>query len=54
MFAASTADWMMFAGIVAALGGLATAGYGWVLREPPETDREPSPEQPAATLPEAA
>ena len=54
MFAASTADWAMFAGIVAALGGLATAGYGWILREPPETRNDPSPEQPAAPLPKAA
>ena len=49
MFAASTADWLMFAGIAAALGGLAAAGYAWVLREPPETG--PAPEQPAAALP---
>ena len=46
MFAASTADWVMFAGIAAALGGLAAAGYAWILREPPETG--PAPEQPAA------
>jgi len=58
MFAASTADWLMFAGIVAALGGLAAAGYGWILREPPETETGagagPSTERPAATLPDAA
>jgi hypothetical protein len=52
MFAASTADWVMFAGIAAALGGLAAAGYAWILREPPETG--PAPEQPAASLPRAA
>jgi len=54
MFAASTADWVMFAGVVAALGGVATAGYGWILREPP--DNESSPELPAAAvdLPDAA
>jgi len=48
MFAASTADWLMFAGIAAALGGLAAAGYAWILREPPETG--PAPGQPAAAL----
>jgi hypothetical protein len=52
MFAASTADWVMFAGIAAALAGFAATGYGWILREPPET--EPSPELPVADLPEAA
>jgi len=52
MFAASTADWVMFAGVAAALGGLAAAGYSWILREPPAPG--PAPEQPAAALTAAA
>jgi len=44
MFAGSMADWLMFAGIVAAVGALAAAGFGWVLREPPSYEPEPEPE----------
>ena len=53
MFAGSMADWVMFAGIVAAVGGLA-AGLGWVLREPRGFEAEPDREAPQEELSEAA
>jgi len=56
MFAASTADWLMFAGMAGALGALATSGYFFILREPggPEPEAESLSGHPADDLPEAA
>jgi len=54
MFAASMADWLMFVGIVAALGATA-AGLGWALREPAyPQEPESQPEAASGDMPEAA